>query len=179
MKLINLIKYLGLAPIVLGLTQCDLIEAIHNPKPKDGPYAYDLILKTSPKAEAALKSSEGWYVDAYYYGHAKPAFVSGADTLHRIYLGRERWDYAPTSRRIHMYAGKIDTKKLSQTIEGETWVVVTVIGSGVPGKVVDCHAYIGPIREAHQRAPEMHCELETEHYWEEVAASAAQSSASQ
>ncbi|ESQ87259.1 hypothetical protein [Asticcacaulis benevestitus] len=178
MTLFNRIRHLALLPLILGLTQCDVVEAIHNPKPKDGPYAYDLILKTSPKAEAALKSSEAFYVDAYYYGHAKPAFISEADTLHRIYLGRERWDYAPTSRRIHMYASKIDTKKLSQTIEGETWVVVTVIGSGVPGKVVDCHAYIGPIREAHQRAPEMHCELETENYWEEVAASAAEASAS-
>jgi len=170
------IRHLALVLLALGLTQCDVVEAIHNPKPKDGPYAFDLILRMSPKAEIALKSSEGLTVDAYYYGHAKPGFIGEADSLHRIVLGRETWSYAASLRRVHLYAAGIDTKKLPRTVEGEPMVLVTVLGSGVPGKVVDCGSYIGPIREAHQRSPEMHCELESEQYWEGLAASAGEHS---
>ncbi|MFT4075069.1 MAG: hypothetical protein QM647_06000 [Asticcacaulis sp.] len=168
----NPVRYLAVLPLILGLTQCDVIEAIHNPKPKDGPDADDLVLKTSPKAEAALKTSEGLTVDAYYYGHVKPAFSAEADSLHRIRLGRETWDYPATSRRVHLYAAGIESKALRKTIEGEPLVLVTVLGSGVPGKVVDCHSYIGPIRQAHQKSPEMHCEIESETYWEDATANA-------
>ena len=172
MKLNLFAKLLLLVPLAIGLMQCDVVEAIHNPKPKDGAYAFDLVLRMSPKAELALKSSEGLTVDAYYYGHAKPGFTSEADSLHRVVLGQETWVYAANLRRVHLYAAAIDTKKLSKTVEGEPIVLVTVIGSGVPGKVVDCGSYIGPIRVAHQRSPEMHCDIESEQYWEGIAASA-------
>ncbi|ESQ82302.1 hypothetical protein AEAC466_18315 [Asticcacaulis sp. AC466] len=171
MKYFNPARYMAVVPLIFGLTQCDVIEAIHNPKPKEGPYSFDLILKTSPKAEVTLKSAENLYVDAFYYGHAKPAFIGEADRLHRISLGREIFEYANSARRIHLYGSPLDAKKLSQTSEGEPQVLVSVDSTGLPGKAVTCRTFTGSIRLARQKPPVLFCELETESYWANEAAS--------
>ncbi|ESQ81744.1 hypothetical protein AEAC466_20190 [Asticcacaulis sp. AC466] len=170
---------LALVPLCIGLAQCDVVEAIHNPQPKDGPYAYDLILKTSPKAEAALKTAEYLQADAYYYGIPKPGFTGEVDPAHRVYIGQERWNFSAKLRRVHLYADAVDPNKLPDGVDGEPMVLVTVVGTGAPEKSVTCHQYLGSVRAAHEHSPEMHCELEGENYWDGLAANSAASSADQ
>ena len=169
MKFLNLARLLALLPLTLVLTQCDQVGALFGAK-KPGPYAFDLVLKMSPKADAATKPNpDGLFVDAYYYGDAAPAYRDQADTLNRIYLGRERWSYDGKVRRVHLEGESIDTSKLSQTSDGLVRVLVSVDGVGPSGDRAACHDYNGPIRQAQQKTPVLQCEFDAERYWENAA----------
>ncbi|MGZ3305576.1 MAG: hypothetical protein ACXU8U_06915 [Asticcacaulis sp.] len=163
------LRIAGLASILVMLTQCDQVHALFKPKPaKPGPYAFDLTLEMSPKAEAELKQpGKGLSIDASYYGDAAPAYRSEADKLNRIYLGEERWDYSAGARRIHLHGEPIDTSKLPQTRDGEVQTVVSVhLSESSPDDPFTCHYYVGPVRRAQQYPQVVRCELDGETYWD-------------
>jgi len=164
-------KLFALLPLVFALTDCNRIEALFKPK-KPSPYAFDLILKMSPRAEAALKRPDaGLVVYASYYGDAAPAYRARADKLNRIYLGEEYWTYSGHARRVHLHGEPIDTARLSQTRDGQPQALVSVtLAQGDPDDMMACHDYIGPIRLAQQQIPVLDCEFESERYWENVPA---------
>ena len=170
MKFSKLARLLALLPLALALTQCNRIGGLFGAK-KPGPYAFDLVLMMSPKADAATKPNpDGLIVEAYYYGDAAPAYRDEADTLNRIYLGRERWTYDGKVRRVHLEGEPIDTAKLSQTSDGLVRVLVSVDGVGASGNRAECHDYNGPVRQAQQHTPVLQCEFDAERYWENAPA---------
>jgi len=173
MKFLNFVKLIVLLPLALALTDCDRVGVLLKPKPeKPGPYAFDVVLKMSPKAEAALKRpGSGLVVDAWYYGDAAPAYRAQADKLNRIYLGDEQWNYSGNARRIHLRGEPIDAAQLPQTRDGQPQVLVSVNSAeGDPDNMLSCHDYIGPIRLAQQHTPVLDCEFDTENYWDETSA---------
>lgn len=176
MRLQTFIRLLGVIPLTLALTQCDQAAGIFKQKPKPpGPYAYEVVLRVSPRGEAALKqNTDGIFVDAWYYGQAMPAYRDQADRLNRIYLGNERWTYPSTARRLHLRGEVIDTSKLSQIREGEPMVLLSVGPGGSPENPLSCHDYIGSVRQARQKTPVFYCEFDSERYWEEASASSAE-----
>lgn len=167
-------KSLAVLPLVVALAHCD-----QTPKPvaaKPGTYAFDVSLKMSPRAEAALKTSPNpMVVDAWYYGDAAPAFHDKADTMGRIDLGDENWNFSANARRMHLKGEAVDVSKLPQIRNGEVLVFLTVeTGAGTPENPVNCHAYIGSVRLAQQRPPVLTCEFDTERYWEDASDSSSQ-----
>ncbi len=175
MRLSTLAKLAALLPLI-GLTHCDQVHALFKPKPeKPSPYAFDLVLKVSPKAEAAMKgNAEDISLDVWYYGVAAPAFRAEADQLNRIDLGAERWSYSPGTRHVHLHGGPIDTAKLAHTTDGQVQVFVS---GGIGGRFdppLICHDYIDSVRHAQQVTPVLHCEFETERYWADAAESSSQ-----
>jgi hypothetical protein len=157
---------------VLALTGCEQPKAKSAPP---GTYAFDVMIKLSPKAEAAMKTSpDGFVVDAWYYGIAKPDYRDQADQLNRIFLGDEGWNFSANARKMHLHGEPIDIAKLSQTIDGQAMVNLTVeSAAGHPGNPLNCHAFIGSIREAQKTTPVLACEFDTEQYWETEAESSA------
>ncbi len=167
------LKIAGLVPLLL-LTQCDRVEAVFRPKPvKPSPYAFDVVLKMSPKAEAELKQPDaGLSVDSWYYGDAAPAHHDEADSLNRIFLGKEDWNYPAGTRRLHLHGEPIDASRLAETRDGQPQVLLNVwirVGNieGDPDNPLSCE-YTGLIRAAQQQTPVLHCEFDTEHYWEDA-----------
>ncbi len=163
----KLARLLALAVLALGLTDCDRVQALFKPKPS--PYAFDIRVEMSPRAEASLKRNPvDLAVYASYYGDAAPAYRAEADNLNRIYLGEERWDFPATARRMHLHGQPIDTSKLPHTRDGQPQVFVSVgPEGGDPDDMLACRNFIGPIRLAQQTVPVLRCEFDTEHYWEE------------
>ncbi len=177
MTILKILKIAALVPLVLGLTQCDRVQALLKPKPdKPGPYAFDLVLKLSPKAEAAMKQSrDSFIVAGLYYGDAKPAYRKDADDLNRIHLGEERWGYSGLARKVHMHGEPIDTSKLPETRDGQPYVLITVYTIepiGDPDDLVSCHQYVGPIRLAQQQTQMLYCQLDSENAWGDQSAEA-------
>jgi len=173
MKVLSFARLLALLPLTLALTQCDRIDAILKPKPKKpGPYAFDLILKMSPKGEAALKQSpDGLFVDAWYYNTAAPAYRKEADSMNRISLGTERWTYPNHVRRVHLRGEIVDKAKLSHTVDGQPNIIASVSArGGNPDNMLTCHDYIGSVSLARQKTPVLRCEFDTEHYWANIPA---------
>lgn len=172
MTFLNLAKLLVMAPLLLALSDCGRADAVLKPKPKrPSPYAFDLVLRMSPRAEAALKRPGSTLsVDAEYYGDAAPAYRAQADPINRIYLGEEHWTYSGNARRVHLHGEPIDTSKLPQTRDGQAQVIVSVTGSSAPDDLLSCHDYIGFIHSAQEQAPVLDCEFDTERYWDDVAA---------
>jgi len=175
MKLHVIGKILAVLPLALVLTHCD-----QTPKPKlasPGTYAFDVSVKLSPKAEAALKQqTEGEITaDAWYYGDALPAYRDKADNLGRIFLGDETWTFSRNARRMHLKGEAIDTGLLPQVRDGQPLVFLSVtIPAGDPENPVKCHDYIAPVHQAQQTPPVLTCEFDTERYWEDIADSASQ-----
>ncbi|MBW8734695.1 MAG: hypothetical protein JF571_10385 [Asticcacaulis sp.] len=158
---------LAVLPLAVALTNCDQAD---KPKlAKAGTYAFDISVKFSPKAEAVLKQSQaGLVVDAWYYGDAAPAAHDKADSLGRIFLGDENWNFSGNARKMHLKGEPIDTAKLPQ-IRGPVLVFLTVeTVAGDEDNPVKCHAFIGPIQQAQQTSPVITCEMDTEQYWEDV-----------
>ena len=167
MKVLTFWKVLALVPLAVGLTQCDRIQALIKPKAKGDPYAFDVVLEMSPRAETALKKgSQGLYIDASYYGYAAPAYKADADKLNRIYLGEESGTYSSTVRKIHLRGEPIERSELPETVDGQPQVLlsVTMMG-GDPDDLMTCH-YIGSIHLAQQHRQYLHCEFDTESYWD-------------
>ncbi len=168
-------KLLTLAALVAAvtLTGCD------HAKPKTaaapGQYAFDVTVKLSPKAEAAMKTSpDGFVVDAWYYGLAKPQSRDKADQLNRIFLGDESWNFSANARKMHLHGEPIDATLLTQTVDGRPWVNLTVESvAGDPANPLKCKPFIGPVSGAQQATPVLTCEFETEPYWETAATSPA------
>ena len=174
------VKSLALAPLLLLLTNCDKVEALFKPKPKPpSPYAFDAVLKMSPKAEALLKRpGSGLTAEGWYYGDAAPAHRDDADQLNRIFLGKEDWNYAAATRRIHLHGEPIDAAKLAETRDGQPQVILTVMITqgtlaGDPDNPLSCE-FTGSVRVARQQAPILYCEFDTEHYWDEVSEASSQ-----
>lgn len=172
------LKTAGLLPLLLLLTQCDQVEALFKPKPeKPSPYAFDVILKMSPEAEAELhKPHAGLSAEAWYYGDAAPAHRDDADKLNRIVLGAEDWTYAAGTRKLHLHGDGIDPAKLAEVRDGQPQVILTVwirVGSmaGDPDNPLSCQ-YTGMVRVAQRQPPVMHCEYDTERYWETASSDA-------
>ncbi len=178
MKHLKFAATAALLPLVLCLNGCDQVQAMLKPKPeKPGPYAFDFVIRMSPKSEAVMKKTPGIFVDAWYFGDAAPAYRAKADQLNRIELGDERWNFSNTTRRVHIEGQPIDTSKLSQTSDGVARVFLTAdINSNDPGYVLTCHSFIGPIRQAQEHPQTLDCQFDAERYWEDVEASEAASS---
>ena len=167
-------KLMALLPLAIALTQCDQVHAMLKPKPDaPSPYAFDLVLRMSPRAEAALKQpGKHLFVDAWYYGDATPAFHAQADKLNRIFLGDESWTYPGAARRVHLRGAPMDTSKFSEIRGGQPQVLVDATQQeGDPDNLVHCHAYTGSVRMAQQQVQVLNCEFDTEDYWENAAAS--------
>jgi len=163
-------RSLAVLPLAVVLTHCDQAEKPVLAKP--GTYAFDVSIKLSPKAEAALKQQgEGEIaVDAWYYGDALPAYRDKADTLGRIFLGDETWNFSRNARRMHVKGEPIDAGKLPRVRDGQPQVFLTVaIPAGSPENPVKCHEYIASVRLAQQKPPVLTCEFDTERYWEDMA----------
>jgi len=175
MKLHAIAKILAVLPLAIVLTHCD-----QTPKPKlakPGIYAFDVSVKLSPKAEAAVKQQGELEItaDAWYYGDALPAYRDKADNLGRIFLGDETWTFSRNARRMHLKGEAIDTGLLPQVRDGQPLVFLSVtIPAGNPENPVKCHDYIAPVRAAQQTPPVLTCEFDTERYWEDLAESAPQ-----
>ncbi len=169
----KILKIALLAPLLIGLTNCDRVQALFKPKAeKPSPYAFDVAIRLSPKAEAIVKQSHaGFYAKAFYYGDALPAYRKDADDINRIYLGDESWNYSGNARKMHFHGEPIDTSKFSETRDGQPQVMVTV-ASGTPNDPVTCHHYVGPVRIAQQQLQTLDCELDTETYWDDQSAAA-------
>ena len=165
MKFSTIAKLLAVLPLAMTLTNCD------KPKPKTAPagtYAFDVMVRLSPKAEAAMKTSpDGFVVDAWYYGDALPAHRDKADQFGRIFLGDENWNFSANARKMHLHGEPIDLDKLAQVRDGQPMVNLTVESvAGNPDNPLKCHAFIGPVRQAQQKTPVLTCEFDTEQYWE-------------
>ena len=162
-------KLLALVPLVF-LTQCDAF------KPKVN-YGYDIELKVSPKGEAALKTSQGLFVDAWFYGEAAPQYRSEADELNRIDLGADHLDFPAGARRLHVTGEDANPSKLSHTHDGVMRVFVSVDRTGAPadGPQLKCHDFIGTLAQAQKEPVVMRCEFENETYWEDAASSSTSS----
>lgn len=166
----KILKIALLAPLLMGLTQCDRIHGMFKPKPeKPSPYAFDVMIRLSPKAEAAMKQPDtSFYVKAYYYGDALPAYRKDADDINRVYLGDETWNVSGNARKIHLHGEPIDVSKLSETRDGQPQVLLSINGSaGSPDNPLSCHHYTGPIRLAQQHLQTLDCEFDTETYWDD------------
>lgn len=169
MKLYTIARVLAVLPLAVVLAHCD-----QTPKPvpaKPGTYAFDLTVKMSPKAEAALKTGpDGLVADAWYYGDAAPAFRDKADSMGRISVGDENWTYSTNARRMHMKGEAVDVSKLPQIRAGEVLVFLTIdVHGSDPDNPIKCHDYIAPVRVAQQKPPVVTCEFDTERYWEDMA----------
>ncbi len=134
---IKFVKQVALLPMLFMLCQCDKVEALLKPRPpKATPYDFRLALAFTPAA--AEKMDAGRYsivVSTFYYGHAKPEFMAKADDLHRIELGYKEGVFKNTARTLVINSSAIDTRLLSQTVEGEPYVLVTV-STGAPDEAV-------------------------------------------
>lgn len=156
------LKLAWLLPVAVLLVQC-------NGQPQT--YAFDVNIKVSPQAEAAMQNpGSRLAVHATYYGYASPAHSREADNFNRIYLGEETWTYSGKARRLHLHGGPIDTARLPHTRDGQPWVVLTI--NAERSGSVSCQPFIGPIRLAQQHSPIRECELDSERYWENMDASA-------
>ncbi|WP_443749613.1 hypothetical protein [Asticcacaulis solisilvae] len=174
MKLSTVAKGLAVLPLVVALANC---SQEHKPVlAKPGTYAFDITVRISPKAEAALKKSgAGLTVDAWYYGDAAPAHMDQADKLGRIFLGDENWNFSGNARKMHLKGEPIDTSKLPQTRDGQPQVLLSVEpDGGDPDNMLKCHDFIGKVQLAQQTPPVILCEFDTERYWEDNADSASQ-----
>ncbi len=177
MKRGTIAKVFALVPLALLLSQCDQVKAVIKPRPaKPDPYAFDIIIRMSPKSEAAMKVSPGFAVEAYYYGDALPAYQGEADDQNRIRLGDERWNCDANTRRVHMDGKSIDTSALAKTRDGVRVFLSGDITSGDPGYVLSCRSYTGTVRQAQKTPPTIDCEYDAERYWEDTAASSAEAS---
>lgn len=168
---------LALIGLTLAVSACDRIPGLSKPKPeKPGPYAFDLTLRLSPKAAAAMKQTrDSLIVAGFYYGDAQAAYRKDADDLNRIHLGEERWGYSGDARKLHMHGEPIDTSKLSETRDGQPQVLVTVYSIrpiGEPDDMLSCHHYIGSIRLAQQHTQVLDCQLDSENLWDNSTADA-------
>ncbi len=177
MKLANCMKALVLLPMAFGLADCDKIQAVIKPKPdKPSPYAFDVMVKMSPKSEIVWNKTPGISVEAFYYGEAAPAYAAEADADGRIDLGDERWDYHPIAHRLHLKGVPIDPAQLAKTKDGQVRVFVTVeMGSRDPEYVLSCMNYTGTVRQAQQQVQTIGCQYDAERYWQDAAESAAES----
>lgn len=165
MKFSTIARLCAVLPLVFAVTGCE------KPKPKAAPagtYAFDLMVKLSPKAEAAMKTSpDGFVVDAWYYGDALPAHRDKADQFGRIFLGDENWNFSANARKMHLHGEPIDMDTLAQVRDGQPLVNLTV--ESVAGNLdnpLKCHTFIGTVRQAQQKTPVLTCELDTDSYWE-------------
>ncbi len=174
MKFHAIAKTLAVLPLAVALTHCDQADQPKLAKP--GTYAFDITVKMSPRAEAALKQSKtGLVVDAWYYGDAAPRYRDKADSLGRIFLGDENWSFSSNARKMHLKGEPIELAGLAQVRDGQPLVLLSVeTAEGDPDNPIKCHDYIGAIRAAQQTPPVLLCEFDTERYWEDAAESAGQ-----
>jgi hypothetical protein len=166
------LKVAVLVPALLLLGDCNKADTgVHTAKP--GQYAFDIILKTSPKVEAMLKQPQtGLAVDSWYYGDAAPAHKADADDLNRIFLGKEDVNFPASARRLHLKGEAIDLDKLTETRDGQPQVLFSVMITrgplmGDPDNPLSCE-YVGQIRVAQHTPPVVRCEFDSEDYWDSV-----------
>jgi len=156
----KILKAVCLAPPALLLCQCDAMK----PKPKaPSPYAYTVLLKFTPMAEAAMNRTKDTIdVDAYYYGDPTPAAASRADKLGRLVLGDETVGWSGNTRRVHL-EGTIDASLLKD-IRGEPQVLISVMSRTNPDaaqdQLIHCKTWIGTVKMARERSPVIGCELD-------------------
>jgi hypothetical protein len=122
------LKSVALLPLLLMLCQCDKVQAISKPKTAGPtPYDFPLAFDFTPTAVAKMQSRQDKIViTTFYYGHAKPEYQAKADDMNRLRLGYKEWELPNASRKTTLNSAAIDTKLLSQTKEGEPYVLITV-----------------------------------------------------
>jgi len=158
----------ALAPLLLGLTQCDQVKALVAPAPpKPTPYDFTITLEMTPGAAARLKATgNDLRVTAFYYGLATPENRSKADEFNRLSLGFQAETYGMDARKVRVISYALDPKKLPQVINKEPYVFLTVSAMTAKGyedqdtgNKISCDGYTGPIALAQTAPRVVHCDI--------------------
>ena len=152
------LKALCLAPLLVGLCQCDQLK----PKAPPSPYAATVTLKFTAKAEAAMTASgDDLVLLAYYYGEPAPGAEGKTDKVGRVMLGLSRLGWSGNTRRVHL-DGRIDTARLP-LVRGDPQLLVSIYSitpEKAPDDLIHCKTWMGSVKQARAQPPVIGCELE-------------------